>query len=227
MLKDELTGIKDKISSDNTIIVAPFSTDEIGRELHPSFKFSYKSIVGELYSLQNGMRYLNANKFNIKYLNRPLDKTIYNEIFKGGFKTVPNYWEIVKLLTIDRILADKDLVYKLYLNLTELNFFVFKPKIVLKKGIISETVDNDKLFIYGKILNNLVKTIITELKNYKVYDDDLTIENLRTSISKKDYKEFKTKVKSIVFTDAIAKSEGNIVANVADVDNNELKTIFL
>ena len=203
--------------------IALYSEDELGRQLHPDYIFSFKSLFGELYTLGNGMRYINSEELDIKYISKPLSNSIYKKIAKGNFKDVPNYWEVIELLLVDRIMADKDLVYKLYEDL-EVNRFTFVPYIKLKRGIIPTEVINDKLRRYGYIVNDVVNNM---LKLFDKFIKDNEITDYK-HMDKKLFKKFKILFKTYIFENVEKNSKTDkITDNIVDISNDDLKNVYI
>lgn len=226
MSEKEMSNMKSDNKQKTPIIVASYSDDSIGKRLHPDYPFSYNSILGELYSLGNGMRYINSIKFDIAKLNKKINTAEYIKINQGGKKFIKNYWEIVTLLTIDRILADKKLVYDMVETYSDdVSNIEFILKYKLKKGIIHEEIVNNKLYIYGKILTSLVNKVVSAYNNY-IKSDNVEIDNIR-DMSNKTYKYLKNKIKEDVFDIAVTKADGNICEGLVDINNDELKKAFL
>lgn len=207
------------------IIIAPFSNDSIGKRLHPDYKFSFRSLLGEMYNLGSGMRYINSNEFKLSSLGKKIDTKEFNKIKAGGTKYVANYWEFVKLLTLDRILADKELVFDL---VNELGSDVSKVKFTilykLTQGIATEEVLNTKLFTYGVILESLVNKIVTRFLGF--LDSHPKVSSIEY-ISTYDYKFIKDKIKQEVFDIAVSRSDGSIATDIADIDNETLRKAYM
>lgn len=226
MLKKKLTSVINNDNQKTSIVVASYSDDPIGKRLHPDYPFSYNSILGELYSLGNGMRYINSKEFDIAKLNKKIDTAEYIKIKQGGMTFVKNYWEFITLLTIDRVLADKKLVYDMVetygSNVSNIEFIV---KYKLKKGIISEEIVNNKLYIYGKILTKLINKVVSVFNNY-INSDNVEINNIR-DMSSATFKHLKNIIKEDVFKNTVVRADGNISEGLVNISNEELKKVFL
>jgi len=202
----------------NIINVATFEPeDSLGKKLHPNTVFKFNSILGRLNSLANGMFFLNRVNFKIKWLDEDLDNEKYKVIRKSIKKTVPNYWEITKLLITDRVLQDLSM-------LSEVSKFDESPKFVpvlrLKRGILTNVIKNDKLHIYGLILTRIVRYLLDSIKELKLE----SIEDMDNDT----YQQLVKTVKEKVWADILDHSEGRILANVNDdKDNEELYRIFM
>lgn len=215
----EVTGYNKPIVIDIAAYAEPGS---VSKQLHPDTPKRFKSILGDLYSLGNGMRYLNSSKFKLSWLSKELSKNEFNEIRKGGSKNVPNYWELVKLLAVDRILSDKQLILDID-KLTSkegINRYLFTAKLHLTKGILDEYIVNDKLKVYSIIVTRIIKDTINELKDGAVHMDDATMEN---------FKAFKTSYKEKVWEDVVKRATNgtNIAEGVSDISDEKLKAAFL
>jgi len=215
----EVTGYNKPIVID---IAAYAEPGTVSKQLHPDTPKRFKSILGDLYSLGNGMRYLNSVKFKLPWLSKELSKSEFNEIRKGGSKNVPNYWELVKLLTVDRILSDKQLIMDIDALTAEegINRYLFTAKLHITKGILDEYIVNDKLKVYSIIVTRVIKDTINELKDGKNPIDETTME---------DFKAFKTAYKEKVWFDVLKRTiEGTTVAEgVSDISDEDLKKAFL
>jgi len=221
MLKEKLmsTYKNDKIIHK----MALYSNDILGKQLHPDYKFSFKSILGELYTLGNGMRYINSEELDIKYLSKPLNNKLFRKIVRGKFKDVPNYWGITELLLVDRLMADRELVFSLYKEL-EIDKFTFVPYIKLKRGIIPTEVINDKLRGYGYVVTDVINKLIISLN---IFIKDRNIVDY-TKLDKKQFKEFKGIFKTSIFDNIESNSKTtNITYNLVDISNNELRKIYI
>jgi len=212
--------MKEKIE----VIIAPFSEDRIGKQLHPDFKFSFRSLLGEMYSLGNGMRFINSKEFKLSSLNKKIDTREFNKIKSGGTKFITNYWEFAKLLTLDRILADKVLVYDLVNTYGEdIKDIKFTILYRLNKGIASEDVLNTKLFTYGVILESLVNKVVSRFLGYLWNNPKVDKIN---DISNSDYKYIKNKIKMEVFDNAVSRSDGQIASGIVDIENEDLREAY-
>lgn len=224
MLKEKLIN---SYKNDKTIYKIALYSDEsdesLGRQLHPDFKFSFKSLLGEIYTLGNGMRYINSEELDIKYISKPLSNSIYKKIAKGKFKDVPNYWSITEMLLVDRIMADRDLVLSIYETL-DVDKFTFIPYIKLKRGIIPTEVINDKLRRYGYIVNYTINDIL------KIFDKFIKNKNIEDykNIDKKHFKEFKIIFKTYVFNKIEKDSKTDMITeNMVEISNEDLRNTYI
>lgn len=171
--------------------------------------------------MSNGMFFLNSSVFKINWLNQPLDNDKFKIIRKNKKRNVPNYWELVKLMLADRLLQDKDLLVKLAKEFPEdIDGTVFNPVLKIKRGILTEVITNDKLYIYGIILSRLVQHIVTLLRSGEIGD----YEHLTNA----EYKLLVTNIKKYVWDDIIDRVDNNILAAINDdMDNDTLKKEFM
>jgi len=205
-----------------TITISAFEQESsIGRMLHPNTPFRFKSIMGELYSLSNGMFFMNTVNFKIKWLNEELTSARYKAIRKSPKKNVPNYWEVVKLLIVDRILQDGVLLDKLMKEIPQdTENIYFKPVVKIKRGVLTSIIKNDKLHIYGVILSKIVKIIRNSFKENNI-EDIYDVDEIAFSKAIKDIKEQ-------VWTDALERSNGQLLASINDsVTNEDLYRAFM
>lgn len=206
----------------NIINISSFEPEgSIGLLLHPNTHTEFKTILGPLYSMSNGMFFLNSSVFKINWLNQPLDNDKFKIIRKNKKRNVPNYWELVKLMLADRLLQDKDLLVKLAKEFPEdIDGTVFNPVLKIKRGILTEVITNDKLYIYGIILSRLVQHIVTLLRSGEIGD----YEHLTNA----EYKLLVTNIKKYVWDDIIDRVDNNILAAINDdMDNDTLKKEFM
>lgn len=201
--------------------ITSYGKEPIANSLHPDYAHSFNSILGDIYSTGNGMRYLNSNVFKPKWLSSKITGFIYVKIKQGGNKSIPNYWDLVKFILVDRLLSDKKLLTSLYITYsTTINHTYFVPHIILNRGIIEEELPNDKLDIYGRILKQLIKYIFDATDESGLGSDYINIET-------DDYKNLKHTIKEDVFNYSLKRCKGRLADGVSDVTNEELRAKFL
>ena len=188
--------------------------DSIGALLHPNTPYRFYSILGPLYSLSNGMFFLNSTAFKIGWLDSKITNDEFKIIRRSPKRNVPNYWEIVKLLITDRIVQDKPLLIKLVKDLPEdVDNVLFNPVLKIKRGILTEVIKNDKLYIYGLILSRLVQFIVKYLRGPEIGD----YENMTDA----EYKQFVQATKEYIWEDVKERSKGNILSVINDSINDD------
>ncbi len=213
------------MNKNNTIniTVATYeANDSLGKLLHPDTNHVFSSILGELASSGNGMRFINHTGFKMSWLNRSLTKREYGIMKQGGTRNVPNYWELIKLVLTDRILSDRVLINKLIESVAGDVELKFTCKIKIDKGMmLNQEVDNDKLFIYNVLLGKVVKFIV---KEYKEVFDDIDIFTL----SIHDLNRLNLDIKEQVWSSVIERTKDvDIAKNLTEISNEELKKIFM
>jgi len=218
--------MSDKNGGNIIVKVTKYGDNEIGDRLHPDYEYRFKSILGNIYCLGNGMRFLNNDAFPTSLLNKRLNNKDFKRIVKNkDTKFIPNYWELVKLLTADRLLSDKHLLDDINEKYGDkIDNVTFKPMLRLSQGIVDEEINNDKLFIYGKILDKLLRLIIKTYRKYLEDKDTTTI----VEIDKVTFKRLKQDIKEVVIADAIKRADGSDLAtSVSTTTDDELKNKFM
>lgn len=186
----------------------------VNNPLHPKTPHNFNSILGQLYSVSNAMYFINTD-MDPRLLKRELTNSDMTAIYKASRHNVSNYWEIVKLLIVDRILSDKTLIEELrnkYKETGELDDYVIVHN--QGHGIINTEVPNFKLATYGVKLTEVVHLILTtggELEK----------------LNSKEFKVIKQQIKENIFQTVLKRCSDNIATGVADVTNDELYKQFM
>lgn len=218
---------KDKITMDKTIDILSYKhtvdKNSIGGALHPDTFFSFRCILGNVYTLGNAMRFLNSTEFNPSWLDKQLTDKSFRTIKRGKGRSITYYWELVTLLLTDRLLADKRLLSVLQSELNEYDNVKFVPKIKPNKGIITGLMVNNKLKTYGVILDKIVPMVLDEYR-----DMDISIGKLSKSV----YKRKKDIVKKKIWdstVNRVAKRDTNyrLCEGLNETSNITLKETFL
>ena len=219
-LVDEKPKVEKKV-----IYLNPKDTDAILKALQPTFNSSFITIFGVVSSVKNVMLMLGHSKFDIRWLTKRLTRSDYAKINKeNDYRYTPNYWEIIKLVYTDRLLADKPLIDKLINRYGgEIDNIKFVYMVNIRRGIISDTMQNDKLRKYGsivtKVTTRIVKLFMSELETGKY--------KKVTDIDSKRYKELKNDIKKDIIEEAILYSDGRVLDTISDIDNESLKKTYL
>jgi len=212
---------KDRKATTPVIIALDlYSNNDMAKTLHPDFKYSYKTFIGNIYSIGNAMRYIAFNNFKPEWLDKKLDDKNIKALRNGGNREVSQYWGLVRLLLADRILSDKVLINKI-LAIEDVKNIKFTSLIKQNKGILEATyVVNKKHIVYCKFLSDILITITEAFKDCK---EDITQMDNRT------YKTIKTNIKVGIFEDVLKRSgpDHAILESFSNKTNDELKEVYL
>jgi len=169
--------------------------NSINYRLSHTCQYKFVSIFGEIYSIGNVMAYLRYEGAKPAWITSHINKKDYDTTRKFSNKrNVPNYWNIISLIIVDRLLADKQLIDDINAKFPNEDIYAIRliPTTIVRRGLIEEEANNEKLRTYGIITGINVRDIIIEFRN--------TFGNnaKATELDKDKFKEFKTKMKQIV-----------------------------
>jgi len=166
--------------------------DSLGHRLSIDFAANFKSIFGKTYSIGNVMRFLSYENAKPVWINSQLRKNDYAFIRRSAIKRdIPNFWNILTLVTVDRILSDEDLIRDVIGEYDDqIDAIRIMPMIEVKRGVLTEEIRNDKLKVYGIIAGIHLRTIVN------MFIDEFGADV--ADIDAKDYNAFRLKVKEVV-----------------------------
>ena len=185
-------------------------------ELHYTFPFKFVSIFGMVGSIENVMLFLNKENFPISKLGKILSNKEKGIIKKKKSRSIPNYWFLIELVTLDRILADKELVNIILKDedLANKKIYIYDK---IHKGIIDTIIPTEKNSRYGYILRMLFQAIL----DYSVVEGYKSVEDITK------YKDFKNDIKEIVFNTLMEIKNTPFLEGVTDTTDEELKEKYL
>ena len=224
----KLEALKDQYTQQKTLfnIGKHFEKGSINERLSIEHHFNFKSLLGNTYSINNFKMYLTYQNAKPAWINTPLRSEDY--IFmktKGVKRDVPNYWNIITLVLVDRILADKKLVNDMNNEFkgSVLDTIRIMPMIEVKRGITKVETFNDKLKTYGIISGINIRQIVSEYRNR--FGDDVDIEALDKDV----YKEFKNSVKSDILDRIFSNLKSDNLFDGFDdsITNDDVRAAYL
>ena len=152
-----------------------YPENTINYKLNPDAPHKFKSILGDTYSLGNGMKYFGFEDFKLAWVSKSLSNHENMIIKKSSRRDMPNYWNVVTLLLHDRLLQDRELLQQMNEELAGdlIRKTSFIPYLKIKRGIIIDEIPNDKLRIYGRLLNSHGKRIIYRIREELGENNDI------------------------------------------------------
>jgi len=184
--------------------------DRVIDRLHPKTPRRFVSILGPAYSLWNVMYLLNKGPKYFKYLRRDINGVI-KEV-KGRNIHVPHYWEIIELITFDRVLSEPQLVEELQ-SLSEDD--VNKRWIIcdiIHTGVVTTYVENDKF----KRLSKIYKKITRIVREHPLPEDKEKYKEWRLAIKEKEIDEIFNRI-----------DNEPLLSGIAETSNEDVKAKYL
>jgi len=189
---------------------------EIEDRLHPIYKYEFKNnIIGRTNMIKKVLLILNRKPEAWVYLDKPFNARNREAIKKIPVIKLPYYWELIRLIVADRILADKELVNWIKDLNDETEFRIMN---MIKRGVMKSYTPERR---YGKLnyIYNDIRNIISD-----VFED---IEDV-TKLTADEYKSLKNQVKETVFENI--KFEGNLLSGIVPdekFDKDKFKEDYL
>jgi hypothetical protein len=225
---EDLKYERTKRTNDKTIfkVGKHFENGSLQERLDVEHHYNFKSLLGNTYSLNNFMKYLMYENARPVWINNELKHEDYAFMKRKGVKrNVPNYWNIVTLVFVDRVLADKQLITDADRAFPgeELNDIRIMPMIEVKRGITKVETFNDRLKTYGIISGINLRQIVNEFRD--TFGTGCDAKELNSE----DYKKFKTNVKTKIINKIFVNLKSDNLFDGFDdnVTNDGIKEAYL
>lgn len=205
----------------NVIEIKENGGDGSYEKLHPHYEKSFTTFFGRVKSIRNLMLFLNREHFPAHKLNKSLNPKELNYYLRDKIKHVPNYWYVLELAAVDKVMFEKDVVKEILKtdNLREKTVIILN---LVKKGILTQYERNNKYNRYGKTL----KVIFLNIKDV-AGELDIIDEILDGTISKEKYKEFKNKVKERILEDVLSRIKEPLLEGITETNLEEFKSVYM
>jgi len=228
-----LKEIKQTMIKDSEIVKLDLREKNMFGKLHPAYVTKHFTFIGKVYNMLNAMNLINKDDEALKYINRKLTFEDITDIKKMKTKNVPRYWDIIKLILVDRIFSDIELLKEIYAYEFPKDFWLFETIIPLKRGMITTYVTADKHTYYNKVLKDVIVELKEKLEEYENelntdslddYNSDIEIVDTGLLENYDVIKTFKQKFKKHIIEKMLEKDNGIILNNVT---NKELKEKYI
>ena len=215
-------------SSNTTPLYVGAHYDEgtLGSDLDPDKHLRFVSIFGDTYSVGNVMRFISYADSKPYWINSPIKGGDFANMRKGGAKQdVANYWNIMTLVIVDRLLSDTKLLSRVndaYQG-SAIDDVRVLPVLSIKRGVISKLTANSRLKVYGIILGVNLREIVNRYR--KIFGEAFT----STDCDSENTKIVNREIREWVFGKVMAniKSDNVLDGIDANVSNDDLRKEFL
>jgi len=227
---DGLKTIKQKMIKDGAVLKLDLREKNMFGKLHPAYVSKHFTFIGKVYNMLNAMNLINKDDEALKYINRKLTFEDITNIKKMKTKNVPRYWDIVKLILVDRIFSDVELFKEITMYEFPIDFWSFETIIPLKRGMITTYVTADKHTYYNKVLKDVITELLEELEEFEndlnadaLEDHDSDVEVAATGLLE-EYeviKAFKLRFKKHAIEKMLEKDDTTILNGVTNIELKE------
>jgi len=192
--------------------------NEIKDRLHPIYKYGFKNnIIGKTDMIRKVLLIINREPEAWAYLDKPLNAKNRKAIRQTSLIKIPYYWELIKLIATDRVLADKEIVNWMKDLDTETSFRIMN---MIKKGVVKSYTPEKRYSRLNRIYKDIKDVIVDVFKD---------VDNV-TELSKEEYKRLKNEVKERILNSIELKEGDNLLAGLVQdehFDFNKFKEDYL